>query len=297
MSLLGIGALGGFGVRSVMGLRDMAMAPTFAPSYSANLPHPITIYGQSQHQPEERMMKRAELPQFMQQAGSAISNAAQQVPQMASDAMQSVGDAVQHVPKMIAPHLPEVSTLRPLMSEWGMPAGLAALGGGAYGGYKLTDWLLGKQKDIAGANEVSDAEEEYRQALAEQYRAAMLAKSAGDDLGINDLADQYAAQVAEQCRPKLASQSIVDAYVPGSARMYSNLVGGHDNWQAMKGVANSAIMLATLGSGKLMYDLTKGHNKQELLQKALKLRQLQRQQWSPPPIVALPEETRIPNAA
>lgn len=286
MALLGIGAAGGAGVRGLMGLRNMTQSPAIDPSPSANLPHAIHVFGEPREEEPSTVPMRKfaggfipQLQQFGQAAGQKLQ-----------DFGQAAGDFIGNtVPDAIAPHLPKTHTTQPLLNEWGIPAGIAAVGGGAYGGYKLMDWLLNKERDMAGQGELRDAESEYQQALADQYRAAMMAKGAGDDLGIGELADTYAARVEEHGRDKLASMSVAEYFMPGLSIPYEAALG-YDNWQALKGGANAAILGAGLGASKLTYDWAKGQNKQELLRKALKRRQAMRQQLSPAPILALPDE-------
>lgn len=300
MQLLGVGALGGFGARSLMGLRDMVSTNDLNTGHSANLPHPITVYGRPQHPAispeEEEFPKLAAANDWLSQLGSMGHQGMQAV----QHGVGAVGDAVtaagEQAPKILADVLPNTTTLKPLANDWGIPAGMAALGGGAYGGYKLTDWLLGKERDAAGESELASAEDDYRRALAEQYHAAMMSKTGGDDLGINELADQYAAYVAERGHDKTASLTAAGAIYPPFDQFYSGIFG-HDLWSAIKGGTNAAMAATALGTGKLTYDWAKGQNKQELLRKALQRRQLMRQQLSPPPIVALPEEDQVAHAA
>ncbi len=284
LSLLGIGTLGGFGVRSLMGMGDMTQNRQLPISASANLPQTISIFGQPRHpdvEQEQPLGKPKALP-FPKMAG------------VLGDAANSVGEAVQGIPKALAKIMPDTHTTNPIASEWGIPAGMMALGGGAYGGYKLTDWLLNKERAMSGENELDSAKDDYHKALAEQYRAAMMSKAAGADLGINDLADRYAAHAAEHGHGQVKqafTMSALGAMFPAVDDMYESMPGmGHDRWQGLKGGANAAALAAMLGTGKVTYDWAKGQNKQELLQKALKRRQMLRQQMSPPPMVALTEE-------
>ena len=297
MSLAGVGAMGGIGIRSLMGLRDLIQNPQVAVSPSANLPHAITVYGKPQHPAvtAEEEENPATLP-MQKLSWQALKDFGQSALNTAKGGINAVGDALEAAPQQIAqtvaPYLPETHTTKPLANEWGIPAGMLALGGGAAGGYHLTDWLLNKERNMAGNQELTDAEDEYRQALAEQYRAAMMSKGADDDLGINALADQYAARVAEHGREKQAfGMSAVKYFFPQVDQAYSKLpLMGYDNWEALKGGANAAMLATALGTGKVTYDWAKKQNKQELLRKALKQRQAARQRLSPPPIVALTDE-------
>ncbi len=286
LSLLGIGALGGFGVRGLMGMRDMTQDRQLPISASANLPRTISVFGKPQHPDvvDEQQAKPKLLP----------FNKLSSLGSLAAGAVNGVGQAVSDLPKTLAKILPDTHTTNPIATEWGIPAGMLALGGGAYGGYKLTDWLLNKEREMTGKNDVDAAEDDYHKALAEQYQSAMMAKGAGDDLGINDLADKYVAYAAEHGHGHVKqafTMSALGALFPTVNDVYEGLPGmGHDNWQALKGGANAAALAAMLGTGKVTYDWAKGQNKQVLLRKALQRRQMMRQQMSPPPIVALPEE-------
>lgn len=275
LSLLGVGAATGVGVRGLMGLRDMVTSRQQAVSPSSNLPHTISLYGPPK---EEEPQKSAITPMRKMAEG----------PPPVTGGPPATW--VQRLASKIGPLLPETHTSNPIMSEWGIPAGAAALAGGGAAGYGLTDWLLNKVKARQGTKSVESAEDEYRNAIADQYRSAMLSKSAGDDCGLSDLADVYVEQLAGGMTKEAVLQSFIDKYVPGSERMYSGAVGGYDNWQKLKGGVNTAALMALLGTGKVTYDWAKGQNKQELLQKALQRRQAMRQQMSPPPIIALTEE-------
>lgn len=279
LSMLGIGAAAGVGVRGMMGLRDMLSSTPPAVSPSVNLPHTISIFGppkDEERSPTVPMQKAAVGPAAS--AGSSMLDTAA---------------------KAIGPYLPNTHTHNPLLNEWGMPAGVAALGGGGMAGYALIDWLLHKQKKQQGENALQSAEDEYRGAMADQYRAAMMAKNASDDFGLTELADRVAEAAEQSGMTKEAIvQTIADRLFPFIEKGYSNLPGmGYDNWQMLKGGVNTAAMLAALGTGKVTYDWAKGQNKQELLAKALKRRQLMRQQLSPPPMIALPEEDNSANNA
>lgn len=273
IGLLGLGLAGGVGVRGLMGMRDMVKDTQYPPQASAQLPQPINIMRDF---PEE------------------------EEPEAEGAAMQKAANEPGWAAKTIAPMLPDTHTTNPLKNTWGIPLGVAALGGGAYGGYHLLDWLLKKEKGITGDQQVQEAEDDYRGALAEQYRAAMQAKGAGDDLGIDDLYDTYAANVAEHGREKKAIFNILDRTPlgPPMNTLYPNALNavpgvngsGYDIWEGFKGGVDTAALLTALGVGAGTYSWTRGKNKQEILAKALKKRQQQRRGLSPAPVVALPEE-------
>lgn len=154
---------------------------------------------------------------------------------------------------------------------------------------------------MQGDAELKDAEDDYRHALGDQYRSAMMAKTGeDDDLGIGELADRYAAHVEAHGRSKEATLSALP-YLPGGDMlkgMYMKAMGGYDNYSAVEGGVNAAALLAALGTGYGTYNWAKGRNKQELLDKALKKRLQQRSKLSPPPVLALTEpEDEVADAA
>lgn len=175
----------------------------------------------------------------------------------------------------IAQKLPNISTTRPLGDVWGPTAGIGAAGGGIYGGWKLTDWLLNKEKQHQQTSDLGAAEDDYKKALADQYRAAMLAKQGSDTLGIDELYDLHAARVQEHGRDK-AAESWLET--PWSKTL------GHDNWQGMKGALLAAMALTAGGTGAATYNWTKGRSRSNLLDKAIKQRARMRAARAPSPI-------------
>jgi hypothetical protein len=61
------------------------------------------------------------------------------------------------------------SSPSPLDKPWVYPVGAAAIGGGLYGGYKLTDWLLDKARRRESEGELARARREYEEAMLGQY--------------------------------------------------------------------------------------------------------------------------------
>lgn len=272
LSLLGVGVAGGVGVRGLMGLRDMVKDTQYPPQSSAQLPQPINLMRNFPAEEEE-----ADVP------GAAMQKSAGEPGALA---------------KAIAPMMPKTHTTSPLKNQAGIPMGMLAVGGGAFGGYKLLDWLLDKERGNTGQQEVGAAEDEYRKALAEQYRAAMQAKHAGDDLGITALADLYVEDVQQNGRQKRAIFNFLSRTPIGPMmdQAYAPVIG-NDNWEAFKGTSDAAALALALGSGLATYNWTKGSNKNEILAKALKKRQQQRSRLSPAPMVAMTEEEQTADAA
>ena len=303
LSLLGLGAATGVGVRSLRGMYDLLQRPTIGVSPSVNLPHTISVAGRPQHanvDEQERLprlpMRKlagapsappapAASPAWLTSLKGAFNTVGTRLRGAADTAGNAVGQAVRDLPKTVAPYLPESNSTSPLMNDWGIPAMGAAVAGGAYGGHSLVDWLLRKQRESAGQQDLADAQDDYQQALAEQYRSAMMSKRAGDDMGIDALADRYLPR-SKQAAPASIPGRLGLPYVDD---MYSKILSP-DTWAAGNGIANAIMAATALGAGKVTYDWAKGQNSDELMQKALKRRQLMRQQLSPPPIVALPEQ-------
>lgn len=180
------------------------------------------------------------------------------------------GDMFQYFSNM----LPNISTTRPLGDWWGPSAALATAGGGLVGGYALTDWLLKKEREGYRKGELDEAEKDYQQSLGDEYRAAMMAKNAGDDLGIDALYDRL------QEREKQAS-------VLGAMESPWSSTVGHDPWQQGKGWLLAAMLATGAGSGYAMYNHTKDKSKQKLLNKALQARARRRAMMSPAPPLAV----------
>jgi hypothetical protein len=139
-----------------------------------------------------------------------------------------------------------------------LPLGLATGAGSLYGGYKLTDWLLDKRRRQELEGELIQAQREYENALASQYKSSALA----EDLDkLCDLLDErWQKQAADAPAP---SPSIAQ---PGTGD-YANVLAF--------GVPLTLAGLAALGSGSLAYDIVSKRRKAKLLEEARK-KQLRR---------------------
>lgn len=239
MTLLGLGAAAGGGARMLMGGHNL-FRDTQAPVRRISpVPPTITIPGKAEE-----------------------------------DDMEKLGVAKPPWWDWIAQKLPKITTTKPLGDVWGPTAGIGAAGGGIYGGWKLTDWLLNKERQQQNTRDLTEAEDEYKKALADQYRAAMLAKQGADTLGIDDLYEQYAARVTVHGRDKAA----FSWDTPWSA------VFGKDNVQGVKGALLAAMALTAGGSGVATYNWTKGRSKHNLLERAMRQRARMRAARAPSPI-------------
>lgn len=294
MSLLGLGTASGIGFRSMLGLRDMLHGqPSIPVAPNNQLPQVLKI---PNAKPAEEEAAQAVVPMRKAAAGlDGLLSHLRNPSQLAAQASQATQAATQAATKWIASVLPNIDTQKPLGTEWGIPLGTAVAGGGASAGYHLLDWLLGKQKAQQNDAEVDSAYKDYEAALQDRYTTAMQAKRAGDDRGVTALAEAYlAAPEPEGTTKQAAVMSLLGWLVPGIDSAYST-VYGHDRWQAIKGGVNTAALAAMLGSGKLTYDWARGQNKEELLQQALKLREMQRSRMSPPPLLALQQQEDDPH--
>lgn len=243
ITLLGLGAAGGSGARMLMGGSNLFRGAQVPVHSVSPVPPTITIPG----------------------------------PPAEEEDMEKLGVTKPPWWDWFAQKLPKITTTKPLGDVWGPTAGIGVAGGGIYGGWKLTDWLLNKEKQHQQTRDLTDAEDEYKKALADQYRAAMLAKQGADTLGIDDLYDRYDAHVKEHGRDKQAFWGILD-------KSYASAVGGHDNWQGIKGALAVAMALTAGGAGTATYNWTKGRSTQNLLEKAIKQRARMRAARSPSPI-------------
>ena len=275
MSLLGLGAVAGAGVRGVTAVNDMFKDSPEDKVPTVSAPNIVSLYA------PQSPAKFAAIanPEVTLAAAPPTPTAAK--PGLMDTISKSLGNMI---PDQMTPQTSNV-----MANEWTMPMAALALGGGLGGGYKLTDWLLRKEHESNKERQLDNAKKEYRDALANQYRTAMMAKNAGDDLGINSLADIYLEKGVE----KRASPSLLQFFGPTRAAentIYEPAAGGRDNWQAIKGGVNTAILTALLGSGYATYNWTKGKDKRKIMEDALKKRQRQRQLYSPPPVLAIPKD-------
>jgi len=216
---------------------------------------------------------------------------------------QAVQDAKKEYEQSLSPQykaamaylpIPPPDTLPPKPSLAGLAGSTAGtlgrgalLGGGAYGGYRLAKWLMGEKAK-------KQKETEAQQALSPQYKAAMADPE--DSLGIDELATAY----IEGGRNKEAVYALADAMGFGRAmdNVYPRVLNpltstfghtGHDAWEGFKGTADSAALALAIGAGLGSYNWAKGQNKDEVLRKALKKRQMQRAKASPVPLIARTE--------
>ena len=280
MALLGVGAMGGFGLRGARSLfnRTGDVPPTYGPQ----LPQPLHIPN-----PEPPRIEEGEDLQKAADWTESLTNSVGKGLGAVSDTLNSAYDSTAGAVSKV---LPQTFTKDPVAGEYALPLAATALIGGGYGGYKLLDWILNKQKQQQQQDELDETQQQFNDALSQQYQAAMQSKQAEDDLGLDDLADRYEKQAVNPMAytPTLSAMQ----YWPGGSLVDSawSKFLGHDAWQGVKGGTNTALGALALGAGLLAYNRTRQSNKQELIAKALKKRRAQRKALSPPPLVAMPDQ-------
>jgi hypothetical protein len=186
----------------------------------------------------------------------------------------------------VAGLLPDVTTNATLMGPWTLPA---ALGVGTAAG--LTGWqfadatLRGSPENIAD-EALTKAEEEYEEAMKDQYRAAARTKKAGeDDFGIN----QLYAMWKEAGGPNGAGTSPLSVAGNVADTMTAPWQGflGTENWEQLKGM----LLASMLGVGGLTayttYNWAKSRDREKIMNQAIKLRGRQNQ-LATRPVVAQP---------
>lgn len=183
------------------------------------------------------------------------------------------------VRQFFANMLPDITTTTPLGDAWGPSAAIGSAAIGLGGGYKLTDWLLNRERDKIKEEETEAAKADYRKAMADEYSAAMRGKQAGDDLGLNELYDALC---------ELEKRADLGALVQAPYEWAL----GHDRLQKAKGLLAAAMLATGVGTGVAAYNWTKDSNRQNVLNAALKIRARQRAAANPAPLLLIPGETK-----
>ncbi len=129
LAILGLGASAGIGARSLVGTGNFirnTQTPG-ATDFGASVPEPITL---PINQDEER------------------DKLAFDMPKQPNDILQRIANI-----------LPNISTTKPLGDWWGVPAGIGVGAGATYGGWKLTDWLLKKEREMSQQRDLDSGRE------------------------------------------------------------------------------------------------------------------------------------------
>jgi hypothetical protein len=145
-----------------------------------------------------------------------------------------------------------------LNKPWVLPTGAAAIGGGLYGGWKLTDYLLDKTKDVEQESELEEARKDYENALAGRRKVA-----------------------AANAAPK-ALDALADLYEKR---------GGW--WDQLKGTGLLLGGGIALGSGLGAYNWTRSLAEDKAVEEAVKRRQSQITEQAPSPVMAIPTPVPI----
>ena len=131
---------------------------------------------------------------------------------------------------------------------------------------------------------MAGAEQEYQDSLAEQYRAAMRNKAAGDDLGIDSL--------FELCHSQEMTKAADEAGYGPVGKTYSVVIGT-DNYEKLKGILGLAALAAGGTSAYATYNWTKDRSRKALLDKAVRARARMRQSGTPVPMMAMPTPVEV----
>jgi hypothetical protein len=132
---------------------------------------------------------------------------------------------------------------------WAYPVGAAALGGGLYGGWKLTDYLLDKTRTREQESELDEARRNYEQALASRYKTADTATPL----------DKLAAYAEKQ-------------------GLWNEALG--------VGLLGGGLLAGT--SALATYNWTRNRSRARAIEEAVKRRQAQLTEQAPTPVMAIP---------
>lgn len=242
-ALLGLGTAVGGGTRLLMGASGALSPPNLAPARPATIP--ISLRARQEQEPSTH------LPAWQKSATTSITP----------------GSIMDRIAQRT---MPAVHTANPLGGPIAPSMGLAAGSGGIYGGYKLVDWLLRKQRESQSQRSLQDAEQQYEDALTQQYKQAMVATD--DAYGLNKIADAHVSG-------RLTKKAFFNFAPEFVHNLYRNI--GYDNWENFKGGTYAAMLAAGTGTGLLAHNATKQQNKKQVLEKALKMRQQMRHRTTP----------------
>ena len=208
-----------------------------------------------------KVKTRAERDAMLAQAQEEIDKEAA----FAKLAEDSFGATIAHLGGLLREPHEQVGLLRKTLSGWGEPgmaqkpwtyiAAPLAIGGGLYGGWKLTDYLLNKTRSAEQESELESARKEYESALAGRRK---LASAEPDPL--DDLAAEY------------EKRALVNE---------------------LAGIGLGAAGLTALLSGLGTYRWTRSLAEDKAVEEAVRRRQAQLAEQSPSPIMAVPTPVPI----
>jgi hypothetical protein len=288
----GSGLALGIGGRSLLGLSNMVSRPNTSTDplrFSSPIPTPMKVPVPRQAPEDEEEMGLAKAASVLyKHAMAGAAPPVDQTPGLGQRIQQGLGSAFSGAAEM----LPDVTTKYPLGDSWGLPAAALAAGGGLGLGWGVTNSMLKGHEDKERERELAAAEADYRKSLSEQYQTAMMAKNAGDDLGIDDLFDllqqkQADAGIASPVYDAV-SGTLGVANSPWSASL------GHDKWQALKGLLGVGMVATGGGLGYATYNWAKSRDQHKQLEKAIRMRA--RLRGAPTPFNAVPEYENVPKS-
>jgi hypothetical protein len=274
-SLLGLGVAGfglGAGARAMTGVNHLLRANARTPvAASASVPQVINVPTPSKYptMPEEEeeapLMK---LAQALARDKAAYGPAGPPSPSP-SPAPDLGSRLAGMVPQGALDAIPSISNSgHPLASWQGLPAALGAGAVGIGGGWALLDTILKKRRKAELGEEVEDARGDYRQALGDEYNAAMKAKQASDESPLDRAFEAW--ERTKEAEGSIAPQPIVDG---------ANALGG----------AYLATLLGVGGASAYgTYKWTRNRSDQAMLRKAIQARARARQ--APQPLYAVPTD-------
>jgi hypothetical protein len=182
----------------------------------------------------------------------------------------------------IADNLPDAvkwDVSNPLyQSPVGLPLLGLGTGVGAYGGWKLTDYIMNKRDERLRTSKLRKAKKDYERALRQQF--ARPEKMAAAEATLDTVAEGYEKDAGfldnAQEYWNLAKANIPTADDLRARAQQAKEVGGG---------ASGAYLLSLLGTagvtGKMMYDWTKSRDKSKAIQRALTEERRRRQRRRP----------------
>jgi hypothetical protein len=248
----------GAGGRTLQGLhhflrRNLAPPPKI-PLRQSVIPVPVAVDKEAAARPLHAVGLRL---------AAALEKSALEPPaRFGSEPGRWTAEHVAHLAGLMRPQGANWGSARNFMTGWGaanmgdkpwvIPAAAAAVGGGLYGGYKLTDWLLDKTRRREQDSELEAAKRRYEAALMGRFDKEAAAGS--------DPLDELAAS----CMEKDAALGTL----AGLALLGMGTIG--------------------LGSGLASYNWARSRSRTKALEEAIRRRQEALFAQSPRPIMAVP---------
>jgi len=261
----GVGAAG----RSLLGLRQLTDPRPLALGPRALLPDPIPLkVFRSAEEEEEDTAPR--LPMRRPKA------AAVDMSQLWDDAKTWAAEKLPETGIAGASH--------PVLSSLGIPLAAGTALGTTYGGWKLLDWLLRKQRKGVMTQALRKAEEDYEKAVADQYRNAMRSKAAStaDTRDVSAALDELHADLHDMAK----QAGVKEIYEKMKAAPQMAWDVGH----GASGAYLAALALLAAAAFHKTHQWTRGRSPSAVVSKALKQRY--RQYPAPGPAYASP--VRVP---